>query len=158
VTICRSYEDIVAEKEATDENYDVDEDDGEETNMCGSGDCMCSKSPEDFPEWKWLLTRKGVRMVADLKNEAEKRDQDAFDQYHYNDYSAHGFQEVVENHVSNPHPLSVEVSYVREMKLLNDPTAPLLQQRVHKAEPQPCHPLAAHRRLRSPHPRRSILV
>lgn len=39
-------------------------------------------------------------MVAKLKDEAMKRDQDAMGEYHYNDYSGYGFQEAVENHVS----------------------------------------------------------
>ena len=105
--MCRSWDDIVAEKQAKqaiNENYNADEEVKKEANRCGNGDCMCKKSPKDFPDWKWLITRQGYAMVLHLKFEAQKRDQDLFGQYHYNDYSAYGFQEVVENHVSISSP------------------------------------------------------
>lgn len=92
----------MAEKQAIDEEYDPGEDDEEgeeETNVCGRGNCMCKKLPEDFPGWKWLITRKGYAIVVHLAVEAEKRDQDLMGQYHYNDFSGYGFQEMVENHV-----------------------------------------------------------
>jgi hypothetical protein len=94
---------MVAEKQAVDEDYDPDEDDdAEEFNNNGDGSCMCSKLSKDFPDWKWFITRKGLHMVEHLKEEALNRDQDEMGRYHYNDFSAHGFQEVVENHVSGP--------------------------------------------------------
>lgn len=99
MTICRPPDDIIAEKQDTNEDYDPEDDDERELNLCGTKDCKCSKSPKDSPHWKWLITRKGLKMVAALMNEAMKRDQDAMDQYQYNDFSGYGFQEVVENHV-----------------------------------------------------------
>lgn len=96
----RSWEDIVTEKRMLDEDYDSDEEDEDNPNLCADGNCMCKKSPQEFPDWKWFITRKGLKMVEHLKDEAMKRDQDACGQYHYNDYSGYGFQEVVENHVS----------------------------------------------------------
>jgi hypothetical protein len=107
MTICRPRRDVIAEKQAkkqaTDEDDDSEEDDdtdNETSNAYGSGNCMCRKSPQDFPDWKWLITRKGYQMIIDLQIAAEKRDQDHMGEYHYNDFSGYGFQEVVENHVS----------------------------------------------------------
>jgi hypothetical protein len=103
MTMCRPWDDIVAEKQAIDEDYDPDEAyqaHRESGKACGSGNCMCRKSPQEFPNWKWLITRKGYEKLIDLTIEAEKRDQDHMGQYHYNDFSGYGFQEVVENHVS----------------------------------------------------------
>jgi hypothetical protein len=102
--MCRPQDDVRAEKQAADEGDDSEEDydeDKETSNACGSGNCMCKKSPQDFPDWKWLITRKGYQMIIDLSIEAEKRDQDHMGEYHYNDFSGYGFQEAVENHVSS---------------------------------------------------------
>ena len=108
VTYCRPYSDITAERE---DLYDEDDDDENVDNAkgplftCGTDQCKCRKSLAKFPDWKWVITRKGFQMFLKLQKEAEHRDQDAMDQYHYNDFSGYGFQEVMDNHVSCPdHP------------------------------------------------------
>lgn len=45
--MCRSWEDIVAEKRAIDEDFDFDED-KEEVNHCGNGSRTCKKSSRAF--------------------------------------------------------------------------------------------------------------
>ena len=136
--MCRPRDDIVTEKQAIHDDYDPDmenEEEQGEANRCGSGNCMCKKSPKDFPEWKWLITRKGYAMVVHLQVESEKRDQDMMGQYHYNDFSGYGFQEVVENHVSAANRLT-SLPHFCVILITDEPRACLIQQGIFEENPE----------------------
>ena len=100
--MCRPGWDIVAEKQAVDDEYDPDEDEEseEEINKCGNGSCMCDKAVSERPEWKWVISKSGLEHVKHLMKEIWKRDQDSHGQYHYNDFNGYGFQEIMENEVN----------------------------------------------------------
>ena len=74
------------------EDEDKDDEPKEEISNFG-------KPASDFPDHLWIMTRKGEELTAHLSDEIFNRDQDAHDQYFYNDFSGYGFQEVVENHL-----------------------------------------------------------
>ena len=61
---------------------------------------MCDKNLDEYPDWKWVVIKKSGKITADLFKEAWKRDQDAHDEYHYNDFTGDGQQEVMNNEVS----------------------------------------------------------
>lgn len=113
ITMCRPFDDIEAEKRANDEDYDSE---AEDSNTCGTASCMCKRPAKDHPEWKFIISKKGLEAVKNFQKEAMKRDQDVFGQYHYNDFSGYGFQEAVNNEIQaihnectkkNPDPLAV---------------------------------------------------
>jgi len=54
-------------------------------------------TPEEVPEWPWVITKMGNYLVNVYTDQAERRDQDNFDMYVYNDFTGYGLQEVVEN-------------------------------------------------------------
>ena len=121
ITLCRPPNDISDEKwskkheqqnddgKAEDEELsqsgeedksDEDEDEDEYVEiLCGTNACMCRKEPAEHPEWKWVITRKGLEVLFHLQEEADKRDQDIMGEDEDNDFTGYGFQEVVQNHV-----------------------------------------------------------
>lgn len=77
--------------------------DSEDINQCGTDACMCKKPVADHPEWKWIISKKGFEVVKYMQLEALHRDQDFMDQYHYNDFSGYGYQEMVNNQLQTFH-------------------------------------------------------
>ncbi|KAJ9603383.1 hypothetical protein H2200_012161 [Cladophialophora chaetospira] len=120
-TICRPSEDIRAEKEANDEDYNSEEDeeeedqvesdeedndqseapgagqDGPRKSICGQKNCICKLPASENPSHNWLLTQEGYLMVARLQYEVDIRDQEAIQEHYFSDFSGYGFQEVMEN-------------------------------------------------------------
>jgi hypothetical protein len=112
ITTCRPGWDIRAElwyeggdSDQDDEDEDFDEEEGENdqnrnlNSTCGTETCMCKKPAEEHPNWVWIISEDGLKVFGDLQEQAKKRDQDYHDMYIYNDFSAYGTQEVVENWV-----------------------------------------------------------
>ena len=101
--LCRPLQDWIDQQKQVSEDFDEDDlDDMEEhPTGCGTDICMCEKSPADFPEWKWVMSKAGAAAAKDLGGECQKRDQDLFGLHIYNDFSGWGFQEAMENHVSS---------------------------------------------------------
>lgn len=126
VTMCRSRDDIEDEKKdkrpinadgfeggesaggydladvEDEEDSDEDEEEGGHAtlaeNRAPDGKCMCKKPAKDFPGWKWVVSKRALDiMMDDLAYEFSKRDQDAHDEYHFNDFTGYGMQEVMEN-------------------------------------------------------------
>ena len=107
ICICRAWSDIEAEKEDSDEDEDEEggalerqraaKDDPNKHLKCFRKGCVCADPVEEHPNWKWIVTKEARKLALNLGKEAWKRDQDAQGQYHYNDFSGYGFQEVVEN-------------------------------------------------------------
>lgn len=58
---------------------------------------VAKKLSADCPDWPWIVTRMGNYLVNTYRDEAERRDQDNFGMYIYNDFSGYGPQEVIEN-------------------------------------------------------------
>jgi hypothetical protein len=74
-------------------------DDEEEQDICPA-DCVSKDPANDRPGWTWAVSEEGLKMYERLEKQAYDRDQDAHGLYIYNDYSAYGINEVVENWVS----------------------------------------------------------
>lgn len=92
----------LADVETDEEDSDEDEEEGGHANLVENrdpdGKCMCKKPAKDFPEWKWVVSKRALdTMIFDLKKEFWKRDQDAHRRYHCNDWTGYGMQEVMEN-------------------------------------------------------------
>jgi hypothetical protein len=62
---------------------------------------MCKKSHDQNPDWPIFLSEEGSDIMFDLMNEKEKRDQDNFGIYIYNDWSGWGTAEVMVNAVGD---------------------------------------------------------
>ena len=56
---------------------------------------------DDFPEYRWISTKRGRQWFKYWVSEQAKRDQDIFDMYMYNDWTGYGIREVLENQVSD---------------------------------------------------------
>lgn len=74
-------------------------DEEEDVQIDHGPDCMCKKPARDHPDWIWIFTEEGLKLFAQWQIQAEKRDQDAFGMYIYNDFTAYGLTEVMENQV-----------------------------------------------------------
>ena len=61
---------------------------------------MCKKLADKHPEHKWIATKAGFELLQKWMEEQEKRDQDNFGMYIYNDFSGYGTMEVMDNMVS----------------------------------------------------------
>jgi len=55
------------------------------------------KKPRDTPNWRWILSTSAYKLSQQLDREFQKRDQDRFGMYIYNDFTGYGIQEVLEN-------------------------------------------------------------
>lgn len=60
---------------------------------------MCKKPAKENPDWVWVFTEEGLKLFTQWQIQAENRDQDAFGVYMYNDFTAYGLTEVMENQV-----------------------------------------------------------
>lgn len=105
ICICRPHD-----------NEDEDEDEDEESQdhataadaaaaaaaktVCDGGQgprCMCRRPADSQPDYDWVLTKRGFEQALHWMGEREKRCQENFDLYIFNDYNGYGTQEVVEN-------------------------------------------------------------
>ncbi|KAI0479321.1 hypothetical protein GGR56DRAFT_634442, partial [Xylariaceae sp. FL0804] len=64
---------------------------------CYREKCMHDRSPSKYPEHPWVVTRAGVRKFLSAISLCKLRDPDCFGMYTYNDHSAYGALEVLEN-------------------------------------------------------------
>lgn len=78
---------------------DDESDDEQDVQIDHGPDCMCKKPATEHPDWAWVFTEEGLKLFAQWQIQAEKRDQEAFGMYHYNDFTPHGLTEVMENQV-----------------------------------------------------------
>jgi hypothetical protein len=69
--------------------------------QCGTKTCKCNKTLEKSPGWPIFLTKEGGKNMFRLIDENERRNQDNFDMYIYNDWSGWGTAEVLTNAVRN---------------------------------------------------------
>lgn len=93
ICICRPTEDVAQANEIDED----DEDAIEELQTCGGGKkCLCKKPADDYPDHRWIMTKKGFEMTLEWQTEQAKRDQDNFDMYIFNDWSGYGVVEVME--------------------------------------------------------------
>ncbi|OKL58247.1 hypothetical protein UA08_06774 [Talaromyces atroroseus] len=90
IFICRPHWDIGAEQ--LDMEYETPDD--EDTSPA---DFVCKASVNDRSEWAWTITEAGLRKYEQLEKQALNRDQDAQGLWIYNDYTAYGINEVVDN-------------------------------------------------------------
>ncbi|KAH8693005.1 hypothetical protein BGW36DRAFT_302377 [Talaromyces proteolyticus] len=90
ILICRPYWDVEAE------NRDKESEAHDEQHTCGT-DCVCKAPANDFPQWTWAVSEEGLHTYELLKKQAFNRDQDAQGLYIYNDFTAYGINEVVDN-------------------------------------------------------------
>ena len=102
ICICRPH----------DNDDDEDEDDDVETGnnaaaaaasnktVCDGGQgprCMCRRPADLHPSYDWVMTKRGFELALHWMHEREKRCQDNFDLYVFNDFNGYGTQEVMEN-------------------------------------------------------------
>ena len=68
--------------------------------MCQDKDtCICGKPADENTAYRWAVTRKGYELAAEWRVQKGKRDQDNFGMYIFNDWTAYGICEVIENMV-----------------------------------------------------------
>jgi hypothetical protein len=83
-----------------DEGADEGADEDAPTHKCDDPNSPMGKPAKDHPEWKWILARSSIGLVNQYMLETQKRDQDFFGCYFYNDFTGYGMQEVVENMIT----------------------------------------------------------
>lgn len=66
---------------------------------CGTNSCKCKKPLEANPDWPLFVTREGWDKAMLLRKQISDRDQDDWGLYFFNDFSAYGAAEVLENAV-----------------------------------------------------------
>lgn len=96
VALCRPHWDIETERFDKEEE---DEDENDEEDQCAA-DCVCKDPANDRPEWTWVASEEGLKMYKELEMQAFNRDQDVQGVYMYNDFTAYGINEVIDNWVS----------------------------------------------------------
>ena len=97
IAVARPSWDILAE------TYDkkVDEDDNSESSVTEDHDAPDPLHDQDDldPEWPWIMSSSAIDKYLELKKQVELRDQDIQNVYMYNDFTAYGVNEVVDNWV-----------------------------------------------------------
>ncbi|KAF4962590.1 hypothetical protein FSARC_9368 [Fusarium sarcochroum] len=97
-----------ADRPRNDEDDEDEEDEEEEEEEGESGDEEGDKDKENdkkpyeklaslHPEWPWFFTMRGQDRFTWWEQEALKRDQDDFKMHIYNDFTAYGMHELLEN-------------------------------------------------------------
>lgn len=95
IPIARPFWDIRAE--AFDK--EADEDDESESSDPEDTETLRIQDNLDSPEWPWTLSSSAIDKYHELKKQAELRDQDMQDVYVYNNFTAYGVNELVDNWV-----------------------------------------------------------
>lgn len=110
VRLPRPYWDIQHEKwdkrnepknEAENEAEDESDDDGDDDDKSDDEqDTLAIDSAHDNdPSWVWFMSEEGIAKYSYLKKQAANRDQGKHGMYFYNDFTAYGVNEVVDNWV-----------------------------------------------------------
>lgn len=98
LVIDRPYWDIQTELfEKEGEDDDDDGEDYDEEKMKEKFNIRAS--PNDLSEWPWLISKEAAEKYKRREKQAANRDQDAQGLYIYNDFSAYGMKEVIDNWV-----------------------------------------------------------
>jgi hypothetical protein len=107
VTVCRPHWDVNLEKwhrgyeDSDDEDQDLDENRKRKIRRThGTKDCMCKKSAAENPNWTWVISAEGLAVLQELEMGGRKRNQNSHGMHIYNDFSAYGMAEIVDNWVS----------------------------------------------------------
>ncbi|KAI7977837.1 hypothetical protein EIK77_009377 [Talaromyces pinophilus] len=95
IPIARPFWDIRAEEF----DKEVDDDDESESSDAEDTETLRIRDDLDSPEWPWTLSSSAIDKYHELKKQAELRDQDMQGVYVYNDFTAYGVNEVVDNWV-----------------------------------------------------------
>jgi hypothetical protein len=108
VYICRPHWDIDSERFDRERNADDDEDDDkddeddeddEDNEDRPVSKFVCAAAVKDRAEWPWVVSEEGLKQYQKLEMQAAGRDQNEHGLYIYNDYTAYGMNEVVDNWV-----------------------------------------------------------
>jgi hypothetical protein len=103
ISIPRPSWDIRAEAwdNEADEDDESDSRDEEDTEAASETPQNQDKSATDLdsPDWPWVISSLALDKYYELEKQAENRDQDLQDVYMYNDFTAYGVNEVVDNRV-----------------------------------------------------------
>lgn len=80
------------------EDGNEDKDEKKKKAKCDGGrSCVCNKLSSEHPEHDWVLTFGGYQKFLTQYTMADVRDPDNFDMHTYNDHTAYGVLEVVQN-------------------------------------------------------------
>ncbi|KAF3404337.1 hypothetical protein DPV78_002234 [Talaromyces pinophilus] len=99
IPIARPFWDIRAEEF----DKEVDDDDESESSDAEDTETLRIRDDLDSPEWPWTLSSSAIDKYHELKKQAELRDQDMQGVYVYNDFTAYGVNEVVDNWLKDFH-------------------------------------------------------
>ena len=92
-----------------DNDSETDDEDDESTNnpassaektVCDGGSgplCMCRRPADSHPQYDWVMTKRGFEHALHWMREREKRTQENYEVYVFNDFNGYGIQEVLEN-------------------------------------------------------------
>ncbi|KAK4201329.1 hypothetical protein QBC40DRAFT_324460 [Triangularia verruculosa] len=80
-----------------DNKKDKNQEDGDKPKCDGGKKCYCTQLYDDHPEHPYVMTRAAKSMFVDLRSHCEVRDPDNFRMYTFNDHSAYGALQVLEN-------------------------------------------------------------
>lgn len=80
------------------DDEEEDEDEAADKPRCDGGKtCLCDKPAADHPDHKWKLSVAGKAKFFSQRTQCDLRDPDNFHMYTFNDHSAYGVVEVVQN-------------------------------------------------------------
>ncbi|KAK0666067.1 hypothetical protein QBC41DRAFT_281774 [Cercophora samala] len=92
-----SDEDDEEDEDEEDTAINKEKDDGDKPKCDGGKKCYCTQLYDDHPEHPYVMTRAAKSMFMDLFSHCEVRDPDNFSMYTFNDHSAYGALEVLQN-------------------------------------------------------------
>ncbi|KAK4177160.1 hypothetical protein QBC36DRAFT_289795 [Triangularia setosa] len=90
-------EDDDEEEASNKNNKGKNGDDGDKSKCDGGNKCYCIQLYDDHPEHPYVMTRAAKSMFVDLRSHCEVRDPNNFGMYTFNDHSAYGALEVLQN-------------------------------------------------------------
>ncbi|KAI0025867.1 hypothetical protein F4780DRAFT_233434 [Xylariomycetidae sp. FL0641] len=88
---------VSSDDEDEDEDEEDEDEDDEIREGCGKKDCVCQKPSSDNPDHPWHVSKAGYRKFNTQFIFHQLRDPDNFDMYTFNDHSAYGALETLEN-------------------------------------------------------------
>ena len=83
---------------------DSDDEEEEEEEVCDGPDCVCKQPADEHPEYLWKMSKGSQDLWTDWEEQKATRDQEIFDLHIYNNFSAYGCTEVMQNMVSGELP------------------------------------------------------
>ena len=96
--LCKSIQSVCEDN--FDDIFQFEPDDPVQADCDGGETCLCYKTLKNYPKWKWIISKQALERSKYMVEQFRKRDGEAHGVDVCNDRAGYGFQELIENTVS----------------------------------------------------------